>query len=244
MNRKSFATFLSLIATLALAISPLHAGAQQLGFSNDDRITGCVRPNGRIYAVPNARREDCAENERRVALPVVFLGNAILAGYNLQVVNGSGSNTKNGLGNVIVGYNLDTTINDGCNFGMPSSNRTGSHNLIVGDGHAYSGTGGFVTGYYNRIEGDGASVVGGRYNIASGDTSVVAGGEMNNASGESSTVVGGTHNNRDATAAASCYYGNAALSGDASTVLGGNSNFAAEDLSTIDGSEGDGQTTP
>jgi hypothetical protein len=204
----------------------------------------CIKPNGRTYVVPSSRRQDCAETDQSAALLTYYLGNAVLTGTNLQVVNGTGSNSKNGAGNLIVGYNLDATVVDGCNFGMPSSNRTGSHNLIVGDGHAYSGTGGFVAGYYNRIEGIGASVVGGQYNIASGDTSLVAGGEMNNASGDSSTVVGGTHNNRDAIKAASCSYLGATPSGYASTVLGGNSGLAAEDMSTIDGSEGDGQTTP
>jgi hypothetical protein len=207
----------------------------------------CLKPGGGIYIAPSQGHptSSCNSGDQSFALLPIELGNAVLSGYNLQVVNGTAStDTANGKGNIIIGYNEDGNLVDGCNFGMPSSNRTGSHNLIVGRSHSYKGTSGIVAGYYNRTEGIGASVVGGRYNIASGDTSVVAGGESNNASGESSTVVGGTFNNRDLAGQGSCYFGNSPLSGDSSTVLGGNSNFAAEDLSTIDGSEGDGQTTP
>lgn len=47
---------------------------------------------------------------------------------NLQVINGEGAtaDTANGLGNLIVGYNEDTDV---------PSDRSGSHNLVVGEDH-------------------------------------------------------------------------------------------------------------
>ena len=80
---------------------------------------------------------------------------AIFEGCNVVVRNGTGSTTiPNGLGNVIVGY-------DEPSQGYEPAPRTGSHNVVVGDGHAYAATSGIVTGSENKILGDGAAAVGG-----------------------------------------------------------------------------------
>ena len=77
-------------------------------------------------------------------------------GCNVHVQNGTGStSTKNGLGNLIIGYNEETNrVND----------RSGSHNLIVGPGHTYSAVGGLVAGYQNSVMCWYSSVSGGAYN--------------------------------------------------------------------------------
>ena len=91
-------------------------------------------------------------------------------GVNVQIVNGLGATNgdpdhpadeddciTNGVGNLIVGYNEPV--------GGPTQ-RTGSHNLVVGLGHSYTGVGGQVVGYGNGILAPYASVVGGSGNQA------------------------------------------------------------------------------
>ena len=59
------------------------------------------------------------------------------SGMNVQVVNGTGSESKlNGRGNLIVGYNANAS----------KRARKGSHNLVVGIDHGYGGHDGFVAG--------------------------------------------------------------------------------------------------
>lgn len=112
--------------------------------------------------------------------------NIVISGANLQVVDGSGSTAGpvNGLGNVIVGYNEK-------NFAQA---RTGSHNLVVGEEHAYSSFGGIVAGERNTISARAACAVGGKQNVASGVNSSVAGGSENNASGPFASIGGGFAN--------------------------------------------------
>jgi hypothetical protein len=70
---------------------------------------------------------------------VSVAGNDItISGANLYVNNGIGStNTVNGLGNVIIGYNEPRGAGD---------DRSGSHNLVVGSRNNYSSYGGLVAG--------------------------------------------------------------------------------------------------
>jgi hypothetical protein len=98
----------------------------------------------------------------------------VITGANLRIVNGLGATeTTNGLGNLIVGYNEMR--------GGYSDNRTGSHNVVVGKEHNFSNFGGLVIGEFNEISGQFASVSGGIGNVASGVTSSVSGGTFNTA---------------------------------------------------------------
>src|SRR5262249_32553005 len=70
-----------------------------------------------------------------------------ITGANLHVVNGLGTtDTTNGYGNIIVGYNEvrppGLTISS-------ATDRSGSHMVIVGTGLNYSSFGGIVAGRYN-----------------------------------------------------------------------------------------------
>jgi hypothetical protein len=70
----------------------------------------------------------------------------VISGANLHIVNGAGATTtKNGLGNLIVGYNekRDDTPN--------TDVRTGSHNLILGEENSFSSYGGIVGGRHEPI---------------------------------------------------------------------------------------------
>jgi len=129
-----------------------------------------------------------------------------ISGANLQIVNGLGAtNTVNGLGNLIVGYQEQRL--------PPSPNiRTGSHNVIVGRQHNYSSFGGLVVAQFNEISGPWASVTGGTRNTASGLNASVSGGMFNRATFPEASVSGGLNNT---------------ASGMGSSVSGGVSNTAS-----------------
>jgi len=127
----------------------------------------------------------------------------LISGANVQIVNGSGqTDSTNGTGNLIVGYQEQDPNGD---------NRTGSHNVVVGQLHDYSSYGGLVVGQNNRISGTYATVTGGHANVASGDRASVSGGALNVASGPNSSITGGEGNK---------------ARGKRSTVSGGRENIA------------------
>ena len=117
---------------------------------------------------------------------------------NVKIVNGTGFTGStlgapailNGLGNLIVGYDEPRDPAEGAG----ESDKTGSHNLIVGPDHNYSSYGGFVAGAINTVSAPNASVSGGGFNTASGDVASVSGGVLNVASGVGSSVSGGVSN--------------------------------------------------
>lgn len=150
----------------------------------------------------------------------------IVRGANLQLVSGLGATNgnpadrgsvessevrTNGLGNLIVGYNEPG----------PGSDRTGSHNIVVGFDQDYSSFGGLVVGRGSYIGAPYASVSGGR-GRALGNYSSVSGGD-GVAYGEYATVVGGL---------------SAVSSGVGSTVIGGDNNEASGSQSVVVGGEG------
>ena len=120
------------------------------------------------------------------------LETVLISGANLQVVNGVGYTDAwspgdiNGKGNIIIGY--DESGDGGV------TNKSGSHNLVVGKGHTYTSFGGIVVGRNNSITGT-YSIAFGEYNTASGGATSVLGGAENTALGYGSSVAGGTQNN-------------------------------------------------
>ena len=127
-------------------------GRHRIGRAN--ALTLCVNPGGNVKAAANCKQNetefkvvseaDFNALEARVdtlegqvsTLEALLAGvsrandTLLFSGMNLQVVDGSGltNNPGSGLGNVIIGYNLDDT-------------RTGTHNLVIGDGHTYTRSG-------------------------------------------------------------------------------------------------------
>jgi hypothetical protein len=162
------------------------------------------------------------------------LPEVVITGANLRIVNGLGStsctdeqnqsipNCPNGLGNLIVGYNEPRgSLELFDDFGP--DNRTGSHNIVVGQFHNFSRFGGIVVGALNEISEEFASVSGGTLNIASGFASTVSGGFFNRASSLASTVSGGESN---------------IASGNFSSVSGGETNRASGAFSSVSGGNG------
>lgn len=143
------------------------------------------------------------------------------SGLNVQIVSGSGSTSGqvNGEGNLIIGYDENTSQ-------LP---QTGSHNLVVGSGDAWTSYGGIIDGFGNWSTG-GYNLVAGARNLATGPYSTVTGGFYNTASGGFSAVDGGCDNAAGTRApqTGSCVAG-------VQTVLGGAQNIASGLESTISG---------
>lgn len=127
-----------------------------------------------------------------------------LHGANFQITNGTTSNYPNGLGNLVLGLNNTEGMND-------TIGRTGSHNLVIGDGHAYAKSNGIVHGYRSTLNGESSAVIGGQQNhidapravIASGalhhiswnsGESIIAGGESNRTLQSYASIIGGQNN--------------------------------------------------
>jgi hypothetical protein len=150
-----------------------------------------------------------------------------LTGANLHVVNGmGGTETTNGLGNLIVGY-------DELRFGV-LGNRSGSHNIVTGILNDYSSFGGIIGGYANSLSGGEAFCVG-TQNTASGTQACVSGGALSSATAPYSSVSGGQSNT------ASAYYSSVTggvsntASGLFASVSGGQNNLASEQSSSVGG---------
>jgi trimeric autotransporter adhesin len=179
---------------------------------------------------------------------------------NLHIVNGEGATqTINGLGNLIVGYNELRTPDDP--FGFNLNNRTGSHNVILGMKQNFSGSGGLVVGLLNAIIEDSGSaiggignfaidgtVIGGVENVARGRSSVVDGGRENVAGGgvvvggelnrtRAGVIVGGRSNNTDHSWGSVCGGLQNRASGSAS-VSGGELNTASGFAAAVSGGRG------
>ena len=150
----------------------------------------------------------------------------LISGANLQVVSGGGSTdaTVNGTGNIIIGYD-ENVVND----------KSGSHNLVVGQGHTYSSYGGIVVGYNNSITGEFSSVSGGYGNTAEGTNSSVSGGGANTASEDMSSVSGGQFNTAEGNFSSVSGGKSNIASGEYSSVSGGQYNTASGDYSSVSG---------
>jgi hypothetical protein len=153
----------------------------------------------------------------------------VITGANLRIVNGLGNTeTTNGLGNLIVGYNELR--------GFGPEPRTGSHNVVVGDRQNFSSYGGLVVGHSNEISGIFAFSAGAG-NTASGGDSAVSGGTNNTASGVGAWVAGGSRNEASGVNASIIGGVLKTASGVDSVVSGGQNNIASGDLSSVSGGE-------
>ena len=81
------------------------------------------------------------------------------------------------LGNLIIGYSAF------------NQDLVGSHSLVIGDGHAWTGAGALVVGSGHTVSADGAVAIGGMGNTASGNAAVVIGGSGSTAGHALSTVL-------------------------------------------------------
>jgi len=132
---------------------------------------------------------------------------------DVQILNGQGAGTINGRGNLIVGYNQERRGPAICSIGRNNANsqiacesiggvwsanhKSGSHNLVVGDEHAYSAHGGVLFGFNNAVVATGGSVTGGYGNVVLNYYAAVSGGVGNRAQAYYSVIGGGYLNVTD-----------------------------------------------
>ncbi len=206
--------------------------------SSAEGMVLCARRSGVVVL-----RQSCKRKETRLPISIEDGGATVqFTGVNVQIVSGGGTTdaSPNGRGNVIIGYDANTGNHD----------RSGSHNLVIGDEHTYSSYGGLVAGSTNAITGPSAcvtggngntasgfhaSVSGGAGNIASGTTSSVSGGMKNIASDESASVSGGAGNHAAANAAWAAGGQNNSAMAFGAAVGGGVQNTASGDGSSVSG---------
>ncbi len=209
--------------------------------------------------MPNTRVADL--ESRIAALEALLAGvtlvgdTLVIEGLNLQIVDGTGSTDSdervecrrdrdcaagalcsdhgrcvsgNGAGNLIIGYN-EADRDD---------RKIGSHNLVIGPGHSYSGTGGIVAGRDNHVSGSSCSLLGGSGNLAGGVNTTISGGHLNRSHGFASAVLGGASNRAHGDRSAIAGGRHNESSAEASVVTGGMSNIAAGPASVVLGAEG------
>ena len=147
----------------------------------------------------------------------------VLEGVNFQVTSGTAGSSA---GNVIIGTNDVTDF-------APNPARTGTHNLIIGNGHEYTGNNGIVHGENNSLTSPYAAVIGGRQGRVTGPGSVLVGGLLNHVDTQDAAVVGGFKNFIHNSAG----YG-AVLGGEADSLfqqftcaVGGHRNKVGQDMS-------------
>src|SRR5262249_49290317 len=150
------------VGLLGLVSLPLQSGT-----AADTQPKGMAERMTAVEKKLSAMKFDDAANE------------VVITGANLRIVNGLGTTeTTNGGGNLIVGYNESRQGNPDCSGSTGSfctDTHTGSHNVVVGQQNNFSSFGGLVVGEHNEISGTFASVSGGSSNIASGDSASVSG---------------------------------------------------------------------
>jgi len=171
----------------------------------------------------------CVQGERRViaCLRVSNDGKEVIyQGCNVHIRNALGATaTKDATGNLIIGWNESV--------GTPD--RSGSHNVVVGQQHSWSATGGVVAGFANTISAESASILGGARNVADGFGAAILGGWRNTASGEESTVSGGASGMAVGLWSSVAGGDSNTASGEYSFVGGGAENAATGDAATVTG---------
>jgi len=167
----------------------------------------------------------------------------VLIKGNLQIVNGMGrTDTTNGCGNLIVGYNeLPPPSSDW------STARTGSHNIILGRYHSHASYAGLLSGEMNRTTAaaPSACVVGGSEGSVNGDRSVVIGGHEGKANSARCVVMGGFDNGSNGATLSVVIGGtNNRADGAGACIFGGRHNTAGGSNSTITGGVHNTTTLP
>ena len=156
--------------------------------------------------------------------------NILITGANLHIRNGDAQSATNGLGNLVIGYNLAPVLGGDPEVTPPfdlTTYRTGSHNLVLGSFNRYGSYGSIVAGSQNTV-GSNSAVLSGDKNSATYGSAILS-GHNNQVNAWSGAIVGGQ--------------GNALLSaipggfGQFAAILGGMGNQATGSTSTVSGGQ-------
>jgi outer membrane murein-binding lipoprotein Lpp len=190
-----------------------------------DTIGGRLDSIETDVGVLNTHREQA--NEFLDFVTVDEDGDVFLSGTNLHIQNGDAeTGTANGKGNLVIGYNNTA--------GIPED-RSGSHNVVLGDYHHYSSTGGLVSGESNQITHTNAVILGGTDSIASGMNSVIVAGSNNAASQTGAAILGGQYLTVSGGWAAALGGMHSVVSGDRAVAVGGHTNTASASQAAVIG---------
>src|SRR5207302_6377414 len=103
------------------------------------------------------------------------------ASVNVQILNGAGGTASvNGTGNLVLGYDENPA----------ALKQSGSHDLVLGRNHSFTGYAQLVGGFQNTATGNYETALG-AFNTASGTYATVTGGQNNAAKATAPTVAGG-----------------------------------------------------
>lgn len=242
VSRQAMAAFMRRMAGADPTVAPMVDAASLAGTDGQDLLDEVADLADRVDQLEGELAASDAEVDRLTGLldgverlDVDGRDTLRLSAVNLQVVNGEGEThgEPNGLGNIILGVNEERTD--------VATSRSGSHYLVVGDAHEYTGTGGIVAGHRNTVGNRGTSVLSGLNNVAEGLMSVVVNGTRNTASGNYATVVGGELNTADGgwSAIVTGLRNTTTADANIGSVLAGQDNEVAETGSAILGGEGE-----
>jgi hypothetical protein len=128
--------------------------------------------------------EDLGELPELAEYIEVDEGAVAFVGANVYVLSGSGGTDEavNGLGNLVIGYDEG----DG--------DKSGSHNLVLGENNTYSSYAGVVAGRDNNLSGPYGAILSGEENGVNTSYGVVVTGKGNNANAYTSAILGGASN--------------------------------------------------
>lgn len=218
-----------LLAALALPALGTASSHFRGSGSTADRLDALEQDNRRLqHQLAHLHAQNAALSELAGYLSVDTARDTItITGANLYLQSGSGATDDHGAlrgrGNLIVGYAA----------GEGALERSGSHNIILGDGHTWSSYGSVVLGRGHIAAGPHA-LVAGSDNVISGSYDVVS-GSGNIVSGGYAVVTGGARNTAsgDFAAVSGSYHSTAA--GSYTTVVGGAGAVLQEPFSAVQG---------
>jgi hypothetical protein len=199
-------------------------------------------------------------------------GDVVVAGANLRVQNVPGetppsSPTLNSKGNIIVGFDderREGTCTGGANNGLACdpdlvadcpdgtcsdpqvvSDKTGSHNVVIGPKHSYTRDSSLLVGFGNTVTAS-AAFAGGVRNVVAAAGGSVHGGTQNviPTSGFGSTICGGKGNSAGGTYAVVAGGQNNSATGFYSVAGGGRDNANGADWGVIVGGHSNTSVTP
>lgn len=211
-------------ATVGALQSDVSSLEQQLSSSEaaNDALQGQITTLQGQVTTLQGRVDDLEADQTTLDATLAGVSRAgdtlLFEGMNLQIVNGQGqTNTTNGVGNLIVGYN-EPPEGDWA--------RSGSHMLVLGTKNDWTSFGGLVAGSGNLAGGAYASISGGENNVASGWGASISGGRGGLASNITASILGGQDNTASGI--------NATVSGGrANRAIGGNSSVLGSVENTV-----------